>query len=130
MKHIIEILNTDFEIEFDYRVTVRAYAPTFDDPGAPMEWEITSLAVRRHYDLTPPKSHEHHLAVVQRYLSPTRANMANVAERNHRKDQLRYERNLAASKNNPWLDLPPWLEDLIKEYLYENDDVREEIEND
>lgn len=43
MLFITSILGHEVEIEFDYHITEKGYASDYDDPGAPMEFEVTWL---------------------------------------------------------------------------------------
>lgn len=43
MRYFTEILGHEVEVDFDYRITGRSYPASWDDPGAPMEFEVTSL---------------------------------------------------------------------------------------
>ena len=45
MKAGIEIAESPFVVEFDYRVTSRAVRPSHDDPGSSLEFEITLVSL-------------------------------------------------------------------------------------
>jgi hypothetical protein len=45
MKAGIEIAGAPFVVEFSYRIISRATPPSRDDPGSPLEFEVTHLAL-------------------------------------------------------------------------------------